>query len=158
MNEGGRPSTGDIRCWLNQLIQTCKDGQEGFLTSAENVADPQTKSLFNTYSLQRSKFVGELQAILHELGENDPEDESSKAGTVHRGWINLKGAILSGDVHAILVECERGESHAVAVYDNTLKAELPANLREMLSGQYAAIVASHRHVRTLSDASGPKWA
>ena len=158
MNEGSSQSNADLRCSLNHLIQTCKDGQEGFLTAAENVGDLDTKRLFSEYSLQRSKYVGELQAILRDLGDSDPENASSNAGTVHRGWINLKGAILSEDVHAILVECERGESHAVAEYEKTLKAELPANVREMVSRQYAAILACHHQVRTLSDAGGPKWA
>ncbi|MDR3403408.1 MAG: PA2169 family four-helix-bundle protein [Chthoniobacter sp.] len=150
-------SNADLRCSLNRLIQICKDGQEGFLTAAENVGDPETKKLFSEYSLQRSKYVGELQAMSHELGESDPENESSVPGAVHRGWMNLKGAVLSGDAHTILVECERGESHAVAEYEKSLKVELPAHLRELVSRQYAAILAAHHEVRMLADAGGPKW-
>lgn len=157
MNGDTRKSNADVRCSLNHLIQTCKDGQEGFLTAAENVGDSEIKVMFSEYSLKRSKFVGELQAVLHDLGDSDPENASSTAGTVHRGWIDLKGAILTGDVHAVLVECERGESHAVAQYEKLLKTELPANLREMVSRQYAAILSCHHQVRTLSDAGGPKW-
>ncbi|MEP6672679.1 MAG: PA2169 family four-helix-bundle protein [Chthoniobacter sp.] len=154
----GVQSNADLRCRLNHLIQTCKDGQEGFLTAAENVADPDSKKLFSEYSLQRSKFVGDLQSMAHELGESDPEAEGSVTGTAHRGWMNLKSAILSEDAHAVLVECERGESHAVAQYEKFLQLELPAPIRELASLHYAAILAGHHEVRMLADAGGPKWA
>ena len=37
----------DLRLTLNELIQTCRDGQEGFLTAAENVDDAEAKRVFN---------------------------------------------------------------------------------------------------------------
>jgi len=46
---------------IDNLIETLKDGQEGFKQAAEGVADPQLKSLFNEYSQQRSRFANELQ-------------------------------------------------------------------------------------------------
>ena len=35
---------------LNDLIETCKDGQEGFRTCAENVQNSELKTLFNVSS------------------------------------------------------------------------------------------------------------
>ena len=151
-------SNASLRAILNDLIQTCKDGQEGFLTAAENVAAHDIKALFNEYSLQRAKFVGELQTAAFELGNSDPEDASTVPGAVHRGWINLKSAIVHGDAHAILLECERGERSAVCDYNKVLKLEVPANIREMLSRQHTSIVAAHERVRVLADAGAPKWA
>src|ERR1051325_8499829 len=46
---------------LNDLIETLKDGQEGFRQAAENVRDPQLKTLFSQYSQQRSRFATALQ-------------------------------------------------------------------------------------------------
>src|SRR4029078_8704180 len=46
---------------LNGLIETLKDGQEGFRQASEAVKDCQLKMLFGEYSLQRAKFAGELQ-------------------------------------------------------------------------------------------------
>ena len=34
---------------LNSLIETLKDGEEGFRTAAEGLTDPQTKALFQQY-------------------------------------------------------------------------------------------------------------
>ncbi len=146
-----------LRCTLNHLIQTCKDGQEGYLTAAENVSDAEAKKFFNECSLQRSKFAGELQALAHELGESNPEYASSVSGTLHRGWINLKSAILSGDARAILQECERGESSAVSEFQKALELALPANIREIVSRQSVAITAAHHRVRAMADAGAAHW-
>src|SRR6185312_10215636 len=99
----------EIISTINGLIETLKDGQEGFRQASEAVKDSQLKMLFNEYSMQRSRFAGELQSEAIGLGEHTPEDSSSTAGALHRAWINLKGALTSHDDHAILAECERGE-------------------------------------------------
>ncbi|MDQ6623526.1 MAG: PA2169 family four-helix-bundle protein, partial [Verrucomicrobiota bacterium] len=77
---------------LNSLIETLKDGQEGFRQAADAVKDSQVKTTLNELSLQRSKFAGELQSEVVKMGEPDPEKTSSTAGALHRAWINLKGA------------------------------------------------------------------
>src|SRR5207248_4398083 len=84
---------------INDLIETLKDGQEGFRQAAEGVEDPELKSLFNEFSLQRSRFAGELQSQAVALGESKPEDSSSAAGAMHRAWINLKSAITRSEEH-----------------------------------------------------------
>src|SRR5205823_1957098 len=97
---------------IDDLIQTLKDGQDGFKQAAEGVKAPQLKSLFNEYSNQRSEFAAELQSLAR-LGRSQPEESGSAAGALHRTWINLKSAITSGDDHAILAQCECGEDSAV---------------------------------------------
>lgn len=145
-------SNANLRSTLNHLIQTCRDGQEGYLTAAENVQGDELKRIFNEYSLQRAKFTGELQSAAHSLGESNPENASSLSGTLHRGWINLKTAIAGRDQHAILAECERGEDIAVAEYGKALALDLPANIRDIIAHQHTAILATHDRVKALRDA------
>ena len=109
----------------NSVIETLKDGQEGFKQAAEGVKDPQLKSLFNEYSQQRSQFAAQLQSHLQSMGEPEPATTSSAAGALHRAWINLKSAVTRGDDHAILAECERGEDSAVEEYKKALDSNLP---------------------------------
>lgn len=146
----------DLRLTLNELIQTCRDGQEGFLTAAENVDDSDARKVFNEYSLQRAKFTGELQSASHSLGDHKPENASSVGGVLHRGWINLVAAVEGKDTHGILVECERGEDSAVAEYQKALGLELPANLREIIQRQATAIKAAHDCVKEMRDAAAPR--
>jgi uncharacterized protein (TIGR02284 family) len=143
----------NLRTLLNHLIQTCKDGQEGFLTGAQNVSDPQLRRRLSEYSLQRAKFSGELQTASHELGDTNPEYASSAAGTFHRGWMNLKGVVAGRDAHAILVECARGESCALSSYEQALALELPAPLREIVSRQHVSIHATHARIKELTGIS-----
>jgi uncharacterized protein (TIGR02284 family) len=138
---------------INDLIETLKDGQEGFRQAAEAVEDPELKSLFHEYSLQRSRFAGELQSEALRLGETRPEDSSSAAGAMHRTWINLKSAIAKRDNHAILAECERGEDSAVKEYQEAMEDEdLAAPVREIISRQYTEVKSAHDRVKQLRDA------
>ena len=142
----------EVTSTLNSVIETLKDGQEGFRQAAEAVKDSQLKSLFTELSLQRSKFAGELQNHIIQMGEPKPEDSSSTAGALHRAWINMKAAITSRDDHAILSECERGEDSAVSEYKKAMEAELPSPARDLLSRQYSDIKAAHDKVKALRDA------
>src|SRR5438105_1666443 len=137
---------------LNGLIETLKDGQEGFRQASEAVKDFQLKMLFGEYSLQRAKFAGELQNEAITLGEHDPENRSSTAGALHRAWINLKAAVTSHDDHAILEECERGEDSAVNEYRKAMEEEISAPIRETISKQYAEVKSAHDRIRELRDA------
>lgn len=138
---------------LNSLIETLKDGQEGFKQAAEAVKDSQLKTTLNELSLQRSKFAGELQSAVISLGESEPEKSSSTAGALHRAWINMKSAITSQDDHAILAECERGEDSAVAEYRKAMEnGNLIAPARDTVSRQYTDIKAAHDKVKALRDA------
>jgi uncharacterized protein (TIGR02284 family) len=138
---------------LNNLIETLKDGQEGFKQAAEGVSDPKLKSLFREYSDQRSRFAGALQTEARTLGKEKLETSSSAAGALHRGWINLKSAITGGDEHAILAECERGEDSAVEEYKKALDDGLSPSAQELVSLQFAEIKAAHDRIRSLRDAT-----
>jgi len=138
---------------LNNLIETCKDGQNGFQTAAEGVKRSDLKSLFAEYALQRSKFAGELQTEVTRLG-GDPENTGSVAATLHRGWINIKSAVTGADENAVIAECERGEDSAVSNYQDALGDQnLPADIRSIVERQYTQIKEAHDRVRALERAT-----
>jgi uncharacterized protein (TIGR02284 family) len=138
---------------LNNLIETLKDGQEGFKQSASGVDDPQLKTIFDSFALQRSRFAGELQDEVVKLGEPDPEDSSSATGAMHRAWINIKSAVTNRDRHAILAEAERGEDAAVDAYKDALEESLPLPIHEIVTRQAAEVKTAHDKVRSLRDAT-----
>lgn len=137
---------------LNNLIETCKDGQEGFKQAAEGVTRSDLKTTFYELGQQRAKFAGELQNLVRELG-GDPETTSSTVGALHRGWINIKSAITGQDDAAILNEAERGEDVAVNAYKKALEETLPANVQSVVQEQATAVKAGHDQVRSLRDAA-----
>jgi uncharacterized protein (TIGR02284 family) len=137
---------------LNGLIETCKDGQEGFRQAAEGVERSDLKSLFYEFSQQRAQFTGELQNLVQGLG-GDPENSGSLAGSLHRGWINIKAAVTGKDDAAILNECERGEDSAKNTYKEALETPMPEYIKETLRTEYAAIQEAHDRVKALRNAA-----
>ena len=138
---------------IDNLIQTLKDGREGFKQAAESVSNPNLKSLFRDYSQQRSRFATALQSEARRHGKTDPETSSSATGALPRDWINLKSAITGGDEHAILAECERGEDSAVEEYKKALEDGLTPSAQDFVSRQFAEIKAAHDQIKSLRDAA-----
>ena len=149
---GFGPATGDANeelvSTLNGLIETCKNGQEGFTQAADGVDDGNLQTLFREYAFRRSQYVGELQSLVQTLG-GDPEDSGSVAGAMHRGWINIKSAVMGGDSEAVLNECERGEDVAKEAYKNALEMKLPDYIREVVENQYQGVMAAHDNIKAL---------
>jgi uncharacterized protein (TIGR02284 family) len=135
---------------LNDLIEYCKDGQEGYHTAASDVKNPELKSLFNTYEQQRSQFVTQLKEQVRTLG-GDPDKSGSVTGALHRGWIDLKSVVSSGDESAILNECDRGDSAAESKYDEALRANLPQGAREVVRRQHDEIRNARNQIRNLKE-------
>jgi uncharacterized protein (TIGR02284 family) len=135
---------------LNGLIETCKDGQEGFKEAAEGVERSELKTTFYEFSQQRSEFAGVLQELVRSLG-GDPENAGSFTGALHRGWIDIKSAVTGQDEEAILNECERGEDSAKAAYNTALELALPSNVNDIVRQQYQAVLAAHNRIKALRD-------
>jgi uncharacterized protein (TIGR02284 family) len=137
---------------LNGLIETCKDGQDGFKEAAEGVERSDLKSLFYECSQQRSQFAGELQSLVRELG-GDPEDSGSFTAALHRGFIDIKSIVLGKDETAILNECERGEDIAKAAFEKATQQDLPANIKTTVESQFNTVKATHDKIRDLRDSA-----
>jgi uncharacterized protein (TIGR02284 family) len=133
---------------LNQLIQTCKDGEKGFQAAAEAVSDPNLRHLFESYSQQRSEFAAELDLEVRRLAK-DPVQEGHTAAALHRGWIDLKAAITARDEGTIIAECERGEDVAVKAYHQALEAPLSPDIRGIVERQLLKVQEAHDQVRSL---------
>jgi uncharacterized protein (TIGR02284 family) len=133
---------------LNDLIETCRDSEEGFRTAADGLQDPQTRSLFQQYSRQRGEMARELQEEVRRLG-GDPERAGSVAGALHRGWMNVKSVVTGKDDQRIIAEAERGEDVAKAAYETALKQTLDPRTRALLEQQAAQVRTVHDRVRTM---------
>ncbi len=136
---------------VNDLVETCKDGQNGFRTAAEGVKNAALTTLFNTYSQQRGQFAAELQNEVRKSG-GDPEKTGSTAAALHRGWINIKSAVTGEDEGAVISECERGEDSAVESYEEALKKDLPSDLRAIVERQFSKVKEAHDRIRLLEKA------
>jgi len=140
----------DSESILNELIETSKDGEKGFMKAAEDTRDLKLKAVFMEGALRCREGAKELQEQVRALGGN-PEKSGSVAGAMHRGWVSLKEAVSKRDDKAILEEVERGEDYAKAEYKKALERPLPTTLRAIVERQYHGVIANHDRVRSLRD-------
>jgi uncharacterized protein (TIGR02284 family) len=59
--------------------------------------------------------------LVHFSSAESEKKTPTVAGAIHRGWTGLKAALTSGNDHAILAECERGEDRAIEAYKKALE-------------------------------------
>lgn len=135
---------------LNDLIEVCRDGQNGFKEAADKVKSPDLKNFLNQCSAERAQCVNELQVEVRRLG-GDPEKKGSAAGAMHRAWMDIKGTLTGKDDHAILNECERGEDSAVDAYKDAIKQGLPTNILTTVERQFETIKQTHDRVKQMRD-------
>lgn len=136
---------------LEDLIETCRDGQNGFQQAAEHAKAPELREFFNTESLKRASFAGELEVLVQQLGKADPDRTGSMAGALHRGWFAMKEKLGGGD-ESILNSVEAGEDTAKKAYEKAIKEPLPSDVLAILRRQFESVLASHDRARTLRDA------
>jgi len=135
---------------LNKLIETSKDGEYGFRTSAEHLKTADTKQLFTRRADECRQAAAELQQIVARLG-GDAEDSGTVSGAAHRGWVAVKGTLSGYSEKSILEETERGEDTALESYRKALEQNLPADVRAIVERQYEGVKRNHVQVRTLRD-------
>jgi uncharacterized protein (TIGR02284 family) len=136
------------------LIQTCKDGRDGFAKAADKLAKDGCDDLaarFREFSTQREHFASELEQIAGAYGD-DADTSGSVAAAAHRGWMTLKDALTGSGPEAVLDVAEQGEDHAKSEYAKALDTDISSGLRTVVQRQYADVQQAHDVVRDLRDA------
>ena len=144
-------NTDDVVDVLERLIETCRDGENGYRQAAEHAKDPELASFFRTQSAQRATFARELEAEAQRFGNAEPKDSGSVSGAVHRAWIDVKEKLGGGDT-TILESVEQGEDNAKKNYEEALTKDLPENVSGLIRRQAQAVFSAHDRARTLRDA------
>lgn len=140
----------DARDILQNLIETCRDGETGYLHAAGIAGDSQLKSYFQQQSLERARFRVELTDAIKRLGDADPDTSGSSAALLHRAWFELKDDFGGGD-HTLLESVEQGEDSAKHAYEGALEKALPAGIGELVRNQHASVKAAHDRIRRWRD-------
>jgi uncharacterized protein (TIGR02284 family) len=134
---------------LNDLIETCRDGINGFRTAADGVTSPIAKEVFLSRVHLIEKGLGDLDAAVQRLG-GDPIEHGHPAASMHRAWINIKSAVTLRDDRAIINEVVRGEEVAIKHYREALEKPLPADIRAMVEMQERGTKLNLERARALA--------
>ncbi len=140
----------DLTETLNDLVETCKDGEYGFKTCAEHARSADLKQFFARRARDCSEAARELQDLVARLG-GKPDTSGTASGAVHRGWIAVRGTLALNDDKAMLNECERSEDVAVARYRKALEKGLPSDVEAVVRRQFEGVQRNHDEVKRLRD-------
>lgn len=136
------------RAILNNLIETCKDGESGFQHAAKLVSDAGFKTLFTDLARRRSQVAAELLPHAQRFGGSEAA-EGTTAASLHRKWMDVRDNWSGHDDRAILAEARRGDSMTVAAFKDALAGVLPASVRDLVERQYAELRSAHDSLNQL---------
>lgn len=83
----------------NELIETCRDGEQGCRSCAENTDDPRLQQVFIERGQERTQARTELQVLVNRLG-GDSERSRSASAAMHHGWTQLEASV-KGDARRV---------------------------------------------------------
>ena len=127
---------------LNSLIETTLDSMKGFSDAAEDSNGTHTQ-FFREMANERSACASQLQARVTALG-GDAETHSSYTAAAHRGFMNLKEAIMGSNERAVIEEVERGEDYIKGKYETALQdTELSPETRQVIEQAYQSVRKGH---------------
>ena len=135
---------------LNDLIETCRDGEYGFAACAEHCQSPSLKTLLLKREAECGDAAQELQNLVLRL-DGRPESGGTTTGAMHRGWVAVRGTLSGYTDKSMLDECERGEDVALAAYRKALKHTLPADIRTVVERQQQGAQRNHDQIKALRD-------
>ena len=141
----------DIVKTLNSLIETSKDGEYGFRLSSEHAQSDLIKSLFLARAGECAQAASELQTLVLQYG-GKAETTGSATGSLHRGWVAVKGTLAGYSDLNMLEEAERGEDVALEQYRNALRqVDLPGEVRSLVERQFQGVKYNHDQIRGLRE-------
>jgi len=140
----------EIISTLNDLLESCRDGEYGFSASVEHTQSADLKILLSRRAQECRTAGMELQALIRQLG-GKADEGGSVTGALHRGWVSVRGTLSGHSDQAMLDECERGEDSAVASYRKALNKDLPANIRSVVDKQAQGTQKNHDEIKALRD-------
>lgn len=136
---------------LNDLLESCRDGEYGFTASAEHAKSSDIKTLLQRRAGECRGAGFELQTLIRQLG-GEVDEGGSISAALHRGWVSVRATLSGHSDQAMLDECERGEDAAVAHYRKALKQNLPTAIRSLIERQAQDAQRNHDQVKALRDA------
>lgn len=135
---------------LEEIIDICNDGVNGYETAADKIEDKDEslKTLFLRLAQQRKGFIENIRTEANRLGIEFKETGTVK-GFFHRTWLTAKANFSSDEKVKVIEEAMTGEKKAMDVYSGVIAdTELPDYLRDTLKEQQLLVKIA---IQQLSD-------
>ena len=136
---------------LNNLLESCRDGEYGFRVCAEHTKAQNIKTILNQRAGDCQSAAAELHELIVQFG-GEPDEGGTVSEALHRGWVAVKGTLSGYSDDDLLNECERAEDVALAQYRKALKHQLPLNAKVVVERQARGAHINHDQIKALRDA------
>ena len=144
----------DLNELLNDLVRINNDRITGYNRAIKEASDEDVdlKGLFRSMVNESEQYVAELSNRIIKLG-GSPTDDTTAAGKIYRGWMDVKAVFTGSDRKALLSSCEYGEDAAQKAYNDALSSdvEIDAETRQLIMDQKTSLKKSHDMVKKYRD-------
>lgn len=141
---------------LNDLIKINNDRVAGYQNAIDNTPgiDVDLKAIFRNMANESLKYSNDLKSEVIRLG-GEPATGTTLSGKIYRAWDDVKASFSGNDRQSVLNSCEYGEDAAQKAYTAALAsdAELPADVRKLITDQQTALRKSHDLIKNYRDAN-----
>jgi uncharacterized protein (TIGR02284 family) len=144
---------------LSALYRMVEAGERGYAVAAANVDNRGLKLLFKSYAQQRANFKTEIFEQMRQVDKNVHPPRTSLLAMIHRGRIDIFAALTIGAENVekvVLKEVTLGEGVALRAYENTLKKDLPPEIREVIARQFEEVRRVVEQVRLMQGIEGKR--
>lgn len=135
---------------LCDLIQTAKDSEYGFRSSADVLRDREFRQVFLRCADEWRQSASEMQALVRQLG-GASEKRGLAVWVVHPGWAAVKARQARSSDKTILEVTSFGEDMAAQIYSAALGRELPSMARAVVKRQFESVKRNCARVCALRD-------
>jgi uncharacterized protein (TIGR02284 family) len=140
----------DVIDALNDLLESCRDGEYGYRECAQHLQQPDLKAVLQSHEQDCRSAGAQLQTLITQLG-GQPDEGGTVGGALHRGWVSVRGSLMGNSDQAMMDEAERGQDIALSRYRKALKQTMPASVRDMVERQFAGAQRNHDQIKALRD-------
>jgi uncharacterized protein (TIGR02284 family) len=137
---------------LNDLIQINNDRIIGYEKAIRDSKpeDTDLKILYASMVAESHRMKIALATEVQTFGA-EIEQGTTTSGKIYRTWNDIKAVFSGHDRNATLLNCENGEEAAQRAYRQALNHDLPSYIRELLSRQQEALIASLEDIRSMRE-------
>lgn len=139
---------------LNDLIRINNDRVVGYEKAGEEARDIDVdlRAVFNRMADESRQYAAELTQQVVSLG-GDPATGTTNSGKIYRVWMDVKATFSGNSRQSVLENCEYGEDATQKAYESALQsdAEMPADLRQMITNQKSSLRTSHDVIKKYRD-------
>jgi uncharacterized protein (TIGR02284 family) len=133
---------------LNDLLETCYDGLDGFRAAVADVHSNEVIEFCQSRIQRIDEAAADLYTAIRHLGGH-PAEHGHQTARVHRGWLRFRVAVATRTDAAILAEIERGEEQAAKHYHAALEKPLPESVHDLIQEQSQGADENLERVRSM---------